>query len=720
MNLLPQSTHETTAAPAATEAPTTGATDATAASGGWHTATPRPAVGGRALARRVAPIVALVVLKGAYYARRGPALILDDWHLIYNTQLYGVGHTLEGTGDAVSRPVAWVWFNLVYALAGSSPMRLLVIVTLLNIAIVILLYLLLDRLTTRTVAFWVTAVWVLLPIHTALSVWGGVVQALLSLVLFLAGALWLRTGRWIGAAACFATAALCYQVAIPLAGLAVVALPVEGGMSWWDRAKILAAVGAASLWAALHPTYPTSFQVPDVASLWRAHYGTGLFASTDPPALLRSGIAVLVLLAAALSLVAWWRGRRSWDDGPSVVLLGVVVWAAGLLVLVSTPQWVQAGEFGLTDRVFGLSSMGAAMVFVGIGLTLWRWSPPVAVVAGLALALVCLSGQYVALNSWSTAGDDARALLDHLEEVAEYPNRETFLVGPDYPVRNNVISLENDAAYFAHKLRYPPGNAGRVAFFVDPYQPQQPNTVTVWWAAVSDDLPDAFYAPIAQLEQVTPTDDGMVVTGWAIDRSRTDPIPVELFLDGESRPIARIPSADEARPDLADAYGVGAAHGFEARLDDEGLTRGAHQVCARGVVIHHGRQVVPRLMQCVDVTVGLDPSGPAVGNLDSVSADPSGLHVTGWAIDPATEEPVGLQVFVDGGSAPYGTIEAAANPRPDLVDAYLLGPDHGFDEVLAGSPLASGTHEVCVTVLRHDAGSEPTRLPCGSVTVGAP
>ena len=227
---------------------------------------------GRSLARRyaLAPLVALVLVKAGYYAIVGPALILDDWRLLNKTEVNGYFHTLDGGYDAVSsvgRPVAWLWFNLVYAVAGDSAMRLLVIVTVLNLAIVVLLYLVLSRLVSRSAAFWVTAVWILLPTHTALSVWGAVAQALLSLVLFLAGVLALTKRRWLVAAIVFAAATLCYQVAIPLTVLAAVAVPAEGGLSWRDRAKVVVAVALASLWVAAHPTYPTSFQVPDVPSL---------------------------------------------------------------------------------------------------------------------------------------------------------------------------------------------------------------------------------------------------------------------------------------------------------------------------------------------------------------------------------------------------------------------------------------------------------------------
>lgn len=689
-------------------------------------AAPRPgseAAGSPEPSRRVAVgvLVGLVLAKATYYAVLGPALILDDWRLINNTQVYGVMHTLHGGGDSVSRPVAWLWFNLVYALAGSSPMRLLVVVTLLNVAIVVLLYLLLARYLPPALGFWVAAVWVVLPIHTALSVWGGVVQALLSIVLFLLGLLALSHARWVPAAACIAAAALCYQVAIPLAGLAIVALPVDDDtFGWRDRAKVLVAVAAASLWVALHPTYPTSFHVPDVASLWRAHFGTGLFASADPPAPLRTALAVAVLCGVVLSVVAWLRGRREWSQGPSLVLLGMVVWVGGLLVLVSTPQWVQAGEFGLTDRVFGLSSLGAAMVFVGLGRWLWNLSPPAAVVVGVGFGAVCLIGQHVALQSWSEAGDDARAVLDHLERVAQYPNRETFLVGPDYPGRNNVISLENDAAYFAHKMRYPPGNEGTLSFFFDVFQQQVPGQILVPWSTIDHDFPDEFYAGIAQIEAAESGSDGVRVAGWALDRSTSAPVPVEVYLDGSATPDLTIPAASLPRPDVATAYGVGPDHGYDAVVPTGELARGQHEACVLPITRHDGRRVTPDVPQCLAFSVGSDVDGGPVGRLDAVVATPAGLQVTGWAIDPTTSEPVAVEVVVDGADEPYGRIDPADVERPDLLDVYELGSAHGFDQVLPGPPLTVGEHEVCLWIEPVDPSGDLAQATCTTVQVDGP
>lgn len=558
----------------------------------------------RPAAAHLAVLAGLVLVVAGWYAWLGAGLFLDDWRLISDTQQYGTFHSLRHTdpGIRISRPVAWVLYNVVYRLAGASALRLLVMVTVLNLVVVVLLYLVMARIVTRSSAFLVTAVWVLLPTHAALTVWGNVVQALLSLVLLLGGVLWLTRGRWLVPALCFAAAALCYQVVIPMAALAAVATPVDGGLPARDRAKILAAIVLTSIWAALHPTYPAEVHLPDVAHLWRGHFGSGLFASADPPTLLRSGLALAVLAGTVVCCVAWWRGDRRSGEGPALVVLGLVVWVAGLVVLVTTPRWVQAGEFGLTTRVFGLSSMGSAMILVGIGQFVWRRSPPLGALGAVVLLVVAVSGQHVALVTWSDAARDARVLLTALGHHADDPADTHFLVGPDYPVRNSVLALEADSVGYAQQVYYGPG-AGTVVFYDDPLTPLTADRVVLPWSVVSDDLPARFYEPVGRLDTAAATPAGLAVTGWVLDRSTADPIGVEVFVDDLSEPVATIASADRPRPELVDRYGLGAGHGFDEVLTDVSPAPGDHRVCMRGVTPRRAAEV-PQL-QCVVVTVDL-------------------------------------------------------------------------------------------------------------------
>ncbi|SBW29086.1 hypothetical protein FDG2_6418 [Candidatus Protofrankia californiensis] len=62
----------------------------------------------------------------------------------------------------------------------------------------------------------------------------------------------------------------------------------------------------------------------------------------------------------------------------------------------------------------------------------------------------------------------------------------------------------------------------------------------------------------------------------------------------------------------------------------------------------------------------------------------------GWAIDPDTNAPIQVYVYVDG-TAGYAT--TADVSRPDVDNAFHRGVNHGFDFIV---PVCAGRHTVCV------------------------
>ncbi len=93
------------------------------------------------------------------------------------------------------------------------------------------------------------------------------------------------------------------------------------------------------------------------------------------------------------------------------------------------------------------------------------------------------------------------------------------------------------------------------------------------------------------------------------------------------------------------------------------------------------------------------------GSFDTAVAVAAGVQVTGWAVDPASSNPVGITVTVDG-QATSGT----ADVRLDWIPALYpnIGTNHGFSVIAGASP---GTHTVCVSK------SNGTDLGCKTVTV---
>jgi hypothetical protein len=103
--------------------------------------------------------------------------------------------------------------------------------------------------------------------------------------------------------------------------------------------------------------------------------------------------------------------------------------------------------------------------------------------------------------------------------------------------------------------------------------------------------------------------------------------------------------------------------------------------------------------------------GWPLGYLDSVSSPSAGvLRISGWVLDPDTNDPIAAHVYVDGVFA--GALTASGS-RPDVAAALPFGADHGF----AGTfDAPAGQHSVCVYGIGVGQGGN-NRLPCRNVLV---
>ena len=104
------------------------------------------------------------------------------------------------------------------------------------------------------------------------------------------------------------------------------------------------------------------------------------------------------------------------------------------------------------------------------------------------------------------------------------------------------------------------------------------------------------------------------------------------------------------------------------------------------------------------------PVGTPIGALDVVTATPSGVHVSGWTLDPNTPSPIRVSVSVDGRA--IGSVTASSN-RPDVARVYpRFGAAHGY---AASYVVASGRHTVCVAAVNFGPGLATRLLGCKSV-----
>jgi len=204
--------------------------------------------------------------------------------------------------------------------------------------------------------------------------------------------------------------------------------------------------------------------------------------------------------------------------------------------------------------------------------------------------------------------------------------------------------------------------------------------------------------PFGNLESVVVGAGTVTASGWALDPDTTDPIIVQMYVDWSANTMAW---ADLPRPDVEDAFAMGADHGFSLSMV---VAPGAHTVCVYAVNVGVGASTA---VGCRTVRV---LGGNPVGAIDSVAMSVGTVTVSGWALDPDTTAPIIVQMYVDWSA---NTMAWADLPRPDLDEEYGLGPDHGFSLTMSVSP---GTHTVCVYAINVGPGST-TSIGCRTVTV---
>jgi hypothetical protein len=205
-------------------------------------------------------------------------------------------------------------------------------------------------------------------------------------------------------------------------------------------------------------------------------------------------------------------------------------------------------------------------------------------------------------------------------------------------------------------------------------------------------------SPFGSLDTAAGVAGGIQFTGWAIDPSTTDPIPVHLYVDSASHYAL----SDVARSDVGTTYpAFGPNHGFAKTVP---ATPGTHRVCAYGINVGPGSNT---LIGCKDVVV---PGGSPIGQLTDVVGGAGAVTVTGWALDPDVVDPITVHVYVDSRSYAY----TANVEMPSLATSHPgQGTAHAFTATI---PTTAGSHRVCLYGINVSYGAN-TLLECRSVTV---
>ncbi len=188
-------------------------------------------------------------------------------------------------------------------------------------------------------------------------------------------------------------------------------------------------------------------------------------------------------------------------------------------------------------------------------------------------------------------------------------------------------------------------------------------------------------------DQVRATPAGIQLSGWALDRSTTNPTYVWINVNG----VGGAYLSDTPRPWFELIYpGYGNNHGYDVTIPKP---PGTYQVCALNI---DGTS-----QGCKNVTV---PSN-AAGSFDSATGVPGGIKLSGWSADLTTTNPSYIWVNVNGVGGPY-TADATLPWFNALYPG--AGLNHGFNTTIAKPP---GTYQVCIY------GTNSQALGCKTVTV---
>lgn len=198
-------------------------------------------------------------------------------------------------------------------------------------------------------------------------------------------------------------------------------------------------------------------------------------------------------------------------------------------------------------------------------------------------------------------------------------------------------------------------------------------------------------APVGYLDDLRRAPGGVTVGGWTLDPDTTDAVPVSVSVDGV--PVTTT-SADATRPDVGRAFPeYGSGHGYTVTAP---VAAGRHTVCVTAADLVSGG--APSTLGCRVV----DLDGTPVGYLDTATAGPGSLRLTGWTLDPDTTGSIPVHVYVDGR---FAGAAVAATSRPDVGQAFPgYGADHGYDLTVAATP---GTHQACVYAINAGGGPNP-------------
>ncbi|MDQ1373802.1 MAG: hypothetical protein QOJ09_1140 [Actinomycetota bacterium] len=404
----------------------------------------------RPLARRpvrdghiAAAVAAMSASVAVPYAVMGPNLLLDDWFTLSYRVRDGVLWT-GGRGQLAARPGAFVLYGLQYGLVGPHPLALYAIQAAVGAATAVLLFLAGRRLLGRRRAAAVSAVWVLLANHSTTDHWFATLPALVSLTLLLLGVLLLQRavdeGRApVAAVAVMCASALCYEVTLAPAAVALLAVPWLLGRrpSLPRLAATEVPVFATAVWMLTHTQHRGGHFTGwfDFGAMVNAHLGWGLVRPQTVGAVVALVGAIGVTVALARPAFPMLRGLPA--DSTRLVAAGAAVIVLGTLAFARYP----IPPLGLGDRANAVASVGTALLWVGLGVLAWRAPRPLALVLTASFVVLLAVGHFQRDVDYARAGDDSVRILAALRATAAERPPGTVVVGPGPVYHHGIVGL---------------------------------------------------------------------------------------------------------------------------------------------------------------------------------------------------------------------------------------------------------------------------------------
>ena len=225
-------------------------------------------------------------------------------------------------------------------------------------------------------------------------------------------------------------------------------------------------------------------------------------------------------------------------------------------------------------------------------------------------------------------------------------------------------------------------------------------------------------SPVGSFDSVSVSrsgsDTSLRALGWAVDRSMPSAaISAHVYVtDPAGTTTGHAWTADKSRPDVNQAFGYGASHGFDGSIKI--TASGTYKVCAYAIGKFENTSLGCKSVQASGVEA--KPAQLPIGSYDSLSLrlanNSANLLVTGWALDPtssATSIPVHVYVRSANGSNP-GYAFTANKARADVNSVLGTTGNHGFS---ASVPISGpGSYTVCAYAISVAA------VPIGNPSLG--